>query len=82
MDVAEDENPIYTHSAKMRELARDLRSQPIFAQELRLLKEFFSAEKLLNIEGYITFRMTEFHKKLDLMVYTLVKKLKFGNGDW
>jgi len=82
MDIAESENPVYKHSARMRQMALDLRNAPIFAHELRLLKAFVSSERELNIEGYVTFRMGEFREKLDLMVYSLVKKIKFSNGDW
>ncbi|MCL2578368.1 MAG: putative sporulation protein YtxC [Defluviitaleaceae bacterium] len=82
MDIAESENPVYKHSAKLRKMARDLRYASTFAHELRLLKEFVSNGKELNIEGYVTFRMGEFREKLDLMIYSLVKKIKFSNGDW
>ena len=82
MDITENENPVYKHSAKLRKMARELRHSPTFSHELKLLKEFISCGKELNIEGYVTFRMCEFREKLDLMVYSLVKKIKFSNRDW
>jgi hypothetical protein len=80
-DIAEAENPIYKHSAKLRQMAHDLRKTPLFGSELRLLSEFVSTGKEIHLDGYVTFRMGEFKEKLDMMVYSLVKKLKFGNGD-
>jgi len=78
MDIAEGENPVYKNSSRLRTLARDLRDTPVFASELNLLEEFISSESALNIEGYVTFRMDGFHEKLDLLVYSIVKKIKFG----
>jgi hypothetical protein len=82
MDIAESENPIYKKSSGMQKMAQDLRSSPIFAQELCALTEFVSAENALHVDGYTTFRMEAFREKLDLLVYSLVKKIKFSNKDW
>ncbi|MCL1877683.1 MAG: hypothetical protein FWF80_02380 [Defluviitaleaceae bacterium] len=79
-DIAALENPVYRHSAKLCEMAISLRKTPLYKRELRLLREFFLQNEDLNIEGYTTFRMCEFREKLDAMIYTLVKKIKFG-GD-
>ncbi|MCL1883371.1 MAG: putative sporulation protein YtxC [Defluviitaleaceae bacterium] len=81
MDIAEGENPIYKHSARLRGMAGELRESPIFGRELNQLREFFTNSRELNIEGYVTFRMCEFREKLDMMIYSLVKKIKFGNED-
>ncbi|MCL2357157.1 MAG: hypothetical protein FWC70_08375 [Defluviitaleaceae bacterium] len=80
-DTAALENPVYRHSAKLREMALSLRKTPLFKRELRLLREFFAQNSELNVEGYTTFRMFEFREKLDTMIYTLVKKIKFGGDD-
>ena len=81
MDIAENENPVYKHSENLRKMARDLRSSPTFERELLLLGEFTAATRQLNLEGYVTFRMCEFREKLDLMIYSLVKKIKFCKED-
>ena len=79
LDIAEGENPVYGQSAKLREMARDLRKTQIYGKELRRLKHFISGNKGLHIEGYVTFRMGEFREKLDMLIYSLVKKIKFSN---
>ncbi|MCL2386123.1 MAG: putative sporulation protein YtxC [Defluviitaleaceae bacterium] len=81
MNIAEKENPVYRYSAKLRKMARELRESPLQGRELHRLKSFFAASKEINIEGYVTFRMGEFREKLDTMIYSLVKKIKFSNGD-
>ena len=80
-DAAEMENPIYKNSVKLRKMARDLRRTPAYIRELRQLKEFTAGSKELNIEGYVTFRMSEYKEKLDMMMYSIVKKIKFSNRD-
>lgn len=82
MDLAENDNAVYRYSAKLRVMAGALRAGPVFARELRRLREFVRDSKLLFMEGYVTFRMAEFREKLDMMIYSLVKKIKFGTGDW
>ena len=42
MDIAEGENPVYKHSAKLREMAQNLRQTPLYGRELRQLREFIS----------------------------------------
>lgn len=79
MEVAEKENPIYRHSPKLRDLAKDLRRTDIYKKELRQLKGFLSGSGTLHLEGYVTFRMSEYREKLDMMVYSLVKKLRLEN---
>jgi len=80
-DIAEAENPVYKYSAKLRETAREIRKTPLCEKELRRLKKFVFESKELHLEGYVTFRMDEFNEKLDMMIYSLAKKLKFGNRE-
>jgi hypothetical protein len=80
-DIAVRENSVYRYSAKLREMAQDLRNTPLYGRELRQLREFVSESNELHIEGYVTFRMCEFREKLDTMIYSLVKKIKFGTGE-
>jgi hypothetical protein len=81
MDIAEGENPVYKNSAKLRAMAKNLRTTTLYGRELGRLRDFFSHSKELHLEGYVTFRMSEFREKLDMMIYSLVKKIKFHNGD-
>lgn len=80
MDIAENENPVYRHSPKLRGMAKNLRNV-LYEQEIQKLSEFLLHSKEINLEGYVMFRMTEFKEKLDMMIYSLVKKLKYGNLD-
>ena len=59
-NVAALENPIYKHSPKLRALADGLRNTPLHQRELARLREFVKTARMLNIEGYITFRMGEY----------------------
>ncbi|MCL1842850.1 MAG: hypothetical protein FWF79_03480 [Defluviitaleaceae bacterium] len=80
MDIAVEENPVYAHSSKLRDMAQDLRNTQIYARELRRLRGFFLGSREVHIDGYVTFRMGEFREKLDHMIYKLVKKIKFGTS--
>ena len=80
-DIAQAENPVYKYSARLREMAQELRQTPLYAEELQRLKKFVSQSRELNLEGYVLFRMDEFRERLDLLIYSLAKKLKFGNLD-
>lgn len=81
LKIAENENPMYKNSAKLREMAKDLKRTPIYASELHLIKKYVATNTEMHLEGYVTFRMDEIKGRLDLMVYSLVKKLKFGGKD-
>lgn len=78
-DIAEAENPVYRHSPQLRGMARELRHSPVYSRELRRLRQFVAGSRELFLEGYATFRMSEFREKLDSLIYSLVKKIKFGN---
>ncbi|MCL1863317.1 MAG: hypothetical protein FWF78_07115 [Defluviitaleaceae bacterium] len=81
LEVAESENPMYKHSSKLREMAKNLKGTPLYGRELNHLKKYVNTNTELHLEGYVTFRMEELKGKLDLMVYSLVKKIKFGGKD-
>jgi len=79
MDIAEAENAVYRYSPKMRGAAAKIRQTPVFQQEAALLKIFLAENKFLFLEGYTTFRLNEYRENLDMMIYTMIKKLKHGN---
>ena len=81
MDVAEAENAVYKCSPKLRALANGMRSAAIREGEAKRMRIFLTENKALHLEGYATFRMTEYREKLDMMAYSLVKKIKFGKRD-
>jgi len=77
-EIALSANPIYCHSPKLMELARNLRYTDLHRvhdREKRQLKTFLKYNKVLHLEGYATFRMEEYRNKLDMITYGLIKKL-------
>ena len=80
-DIVVQENPIYQHSPKMQSMAHDLHKTPIFTSALKSLVRFIRHSRALHLEGYVAFRMAEYREKLDMMSYSLIKKLKFGQID-
>ncbi|MCL2215690.1 MAG: hypothetical protein FWB91_01590 [Defluviitaleaceae bacterium] len=81
MDIAEEENPVYRHSPRLREMAQSVRSSLVHKQEVKQMRAFLAENKALHLEGYATFRLSEYREKLDMMIYTLVKKIKFSKED-
>lgn len=76
--VAIQANPVYRHSVKLAELAADLRSTPIHAENTRRLAAFLKHNTSMHLEGYAAFRMRTFKEKLDMMTYTLIKKIRLS----
>jgi len=80
-EIAVQENPIYQHSPKLQDMAYDLRKTPLYAAELRGLIRFLKHNRTLHLEGYVAFRMADYREKLDMMSYSLIKKLNFNRQD-
>lgn len=74
--IAISQNPVYRHSPKLRHLAEGLQNTPLHKSNLKQLKAFLRAGNELHIDGYVTFRMEEYRQKLDMMLYTIVKKIR------
>jgi len=81
MDITEAENAVYKYSQKLRTMAATARLTSIHDREVKQLKLFLAENKTLHLEGYVTFRLGEYRDKLDMMIYSLIKKIKFGTGD-
>lgn len=75
-EIAVLENPVYRHSAKLKTLALDLCHTDIHALNVRRLTAYLKENRVLQVEGYVTFRMAEYREKLDLMMYSLIKRLR------
>ena len=80
-DIALLENPIYQHSPKLREMAGDLCDTPLYAAAQRDFSHFLRYNRTLHLEGYVTFRMAEYREKLDILSYSLIKKMKLIQQD-
>jgi len=81
IDIALQENPVYQHSPKLRDMAGDLRGTLLYANLKRGLIRFLKHSRNLHLEGYVAFRMKEYREKLDMMSYSLIKKMKLIQGD-
>jgi len=76
--IAMAENPVYRHSPKLRDLADGLLSTDTHTQALAELTAFLKANKEINLEGYVIFRMEEYRAKLDMLLYTIMKKINLS----
>ena len=74
-DIVTYENPIYRHSPKLRNLAEGLQDTQLYQCDIERLKAFLRANKDLNIDGYLAFRMEAYRAKLDMMLYRIIKKI-------
>jgi len=81
VDVALQENPVYQHSPKLRDMAGDLRGTQLYANLRRGLIRFMKQSPSIHLEGYVAFRMKEYREKLDMMSYSLIKKMKLIRQD-
>jgi len=57
------------------EIARGLEGSPVYNCDRARLEEFFQRCDTLYIDGYITFCMDEYREKLDLVLYTIIKRI-------
>jgi len=80
-EIALLENPVYKYSAKLRDMAKDLQGTPLYTQGLSELSYFLKHSRLLHLEGYAAFRMSKYREKLDIMSYSLIKKMKLIQQD-
>ncbi|MCL2528032.1 MAG: hypothetical protein FWE42_06370 [Defluviitaleaceae bacterium] len=81
IEIALQENPLYQQSPKLREMAGELHGMPLYMSMQKSLNRFIKASRTLHLEGYVTFRMAEYREKLDIMSYSLIKKMKLSIKD-
>lgn len=74
--VALQENPIYRHSPKLTALAQEWRSTPAYEDNLTRLRLYLKENRTLHLEGYVFFRMADYRRRLDELMFSLIKKLK------
>jgi hypothetical protein len=73
--ITVQENPIYRYSVKLQNLAQDLRGTSVHDENKRRLFQYLKHNREINLEGYAAFRMADYRDKLDMMTYSLVKKM-------
>jgi len=81
VNIALQENPVYQHSSKLRDMAGDLQGTQLYANLRRGLIRFMKHSPSIHLEGYVAFRMKEYREKLDMMSYSLIKKMKLIRQD-
>ena len=74
-NIVVQENPVYKHSIKLQRLAVDLRQTSIHIFNRERLTQFIKHSRLLHLEGYVAFRMTEYRHKLDMITYSLIRRM-------
>ena len=77
-DIALLRHPIYGPSPKMTDMARALRQTDIHENNVQALSRYLHEHDTLHLEGYAAFRMPEYHEKLDMMSYCVIKKLRLA----
>jgi hypothetical protein len=75
-DIVLFENPIYRHSPKLRDAAKNMHRSPVHTQAGECLRRYLRHNKTLHVEGYTAFRMEEYKYRLDMLMYGLIKKYR------
>ena len=70
------QHPIFRHSPKLDDIARQLRQTEIHRAHTQKLSRYLDTHPTLNLEGYATFCMADYHHKLDLIAYCIVKRMR------
>ena len=73
-------HPIYGHSPKLADMALDLIHTKLHQTNFEALRRYIEENDHLHLEGYATFRMTEYRNQLDIIMYRLIKKLKLTDS--
>ena len=81
VDIAVHENPVYKNSKKLQDMAASLYDTPIYTAVCKALARYLWRNNSLHLEGYVSFRMSEYREKLDIMSYSLIKKMKLIHKD-
>ena len=72
--VAFQENAALKDMPRLVELTRKLISQDVERHNIECLTEYIKNNRVLNVEGYIRFRMAEYNDYLNCLLYAIVKR--------
>ena len=72
--LAAFENPVYKHSPKLITVAVSIICAQTYKQDMVNLTSCITKAEVINIDGYITFRLNEYMANLDTMLYTIMRK--------
>lgn len=73
-------HPVYGHSPKLADMAINMSHTEVHQANATELTRYLEENNTLHLEGYATFRMSEYHHKLDVMMYCIIKKLKLTDS--
>ena len=71
------QNPIFRQSQRLRQAAEQVFMRTRH-NNMQQLKTFINENNTLNLEGYIQFRLYEQNIALNLMLYSLAKRIRAG----
>ena len=74
--AAFQENAALRNMPKLAELTRKLISHDVERFNIECLAEYIKNNRVLNLEGYIHFRMAEYNDYLNYLLYAIVKRTK------
>lgn len=69
-------HPVYGNSPKLADMAQELQQTEIHKCNINDLTLYIKENDLLHLEGYASFRMTDYRNRLDILMYCLIKKLR------
>jgi len=72
--AAFQENTALRSVPKLAELTRKFIPQDVGRQNIECLAEYIKNYRVLNVEGYIHFRMTEYNDYLNCLLYAIIKR--------
>lgn len=73
-------HPVYGHSPKLVDIAQGLHQKKIHQTNIAELTSYLMENDVLHLEGYAAFRMSDYKHKLDIMMYSAIKKLKLADA--
>ena len=73
--AAFQENAALRNMPKLAEITRKLISHDIERLNIECLAEYIKNNRILNVEGYIRFRMAEYNDYLNCVLYAIVKRI-------
>ena len=71
--VAFQENAALRHTPKLAEIANRLISRDVALLNMECLAEYIENNRILNVEGYVRFRMAEYNDYLNCLLYSIIR---------
>ena len=72
--AAFQENAALRNMPKLAELTRRLISDDVGRLNIECLTEYIKNNRVLNVEGYVRFRMADYNNYLNCLLYAIIKR--------